>query len=120
MSTAVHGTRPRCASFALAFTVALASALSGSGCSGSDGSFSGRYQASQGAESIMLDFQNDERVTISLVSGEGEDELSHACLYTVSGDTITITTEEPLGVPLSLTIEGDTLRDGTGFVYKKM
>ena len=119
MSTGIHGTRPRRASFALAFALALASALAGS-CSGSAGSIFGRYRASQGAESITLEFHDDQRVTISLATGGGEDELSHECLYTVRGKTVTLTPEEPRGVPLSLTIDGDSLRDPTGFVYEKM
>ena len=120
MSTGLRSTRARRALFVLAFTLSLASGLAGCGCSGSKGSFSGRYQASQGTESITLDFRNEERVTVSLTSGDGEEELSHDCRYTVDGRTITITTQEPLGAPLCLTIEGGTLRDGTGFVYKKM
>jgi hypothetical protein len=36
-----------------------------------------------------------------------------------AGNKLVATTDEPMGVPLHLTIDGDVLRDGGGLVYKK-
>ena len=100
----------------LAFGLSLAIAVA-SGCSGSAGGFSGRYEADLGGGSAVLDFQGGNKVNVSLVSGK--DSLTHHCIYTISDDKMLITTDEPMGVPMNLIIDGDVLKDGGGTVYMK-
>jgi hypothetical protein len=99
--------------------LALAAALgiAWSGCSGSGGRFSGRYEADLGGGSAVLDFQGGNKVNVSLVSGK--DSLTHHCIYVVAEDKMLITTDEPMGVPMNLIIDGDVLKDGGGTVYMK-
>ena len=87
------------------------------GCSGSAGGFSGKYVADLGGDSAVLDFQGGNKVCVSLVSGK--DEMTHHCIYTIADDKMLITTDEPMGVPMNLIIDGDVLKDGGGTVYKK-
>lgn len=100
--------------FALALSLALAIEV---GCSRSAGGFSGRYEADLGGGSAVLDFQGGNKVNVSLVSGK--DSLTHHCIYAIAEDKMMITTDEPMGVPMSLIIDGDVLKDGGGTVYKK-
>jgi hypothetical protein len=94
-----------------------------SGCSGSSAGLSGRYQAKEGtgkdAGVVTIDFKGGNKVNVSLGTAEKEEQLTHHCVYTVNGQKITVTTDEPMGVPMSLLIEGDTLRDPSGFTYTK-
>ena len=98
------------------FLVAAASAA-WTGCSGPIGEFSGRYEADLGGGSAVLDFQGGNKVNVSLVSGK--DSLTHHCIYAVADNKMMITTDEPMGVPMNLIIDGDVLKDGGGTVYKR-
>ena len=101
--------RARIASIALMLAAA---------CSGSAGGFSGRYEADLGEGKAVLDFQGGNKVNVSLVAGS--DSLTHHCVYTITDDKMLITTDEPMGVPMHLIIEGGELKDTSGgVVYKK-
>jgi hypothetical protein len=93
------------------------------GCSGSPAGLSGRYQAREGtgrdAGVVTIDFKGSNTVNVSLGTAEKEEQLTHHCVYTVNGNKLTVTTDEPMGVPMSLLIEGNTLRDPAGFTYTK-
>ena len=96
----------------------LALALAAFGCSGSSSGLSGRYEADLGGGSAVLEFHGSNKVDVSLVSGE--DKLTHHCVYTVDGNKLVATTDEPMGVPMHLVIDGDVLRDQSGgVVYRK-
>jgi hypothetical protein len=101
----------------LALVLAAALGIASSGCSGSGGRFAGRYEADLGGGSAVLDFQGGNKVNVSLVSGN--DSLTHHCVYAIADDKMMITTDEPMGVPMSLIVDGDVLKDGGGTVYKK-
>jgi hypothetical protein len=94
-----------------------------SGCSGSPAGLSGRYQAREGtgkdAGVVTIDFKGGNKVNVSLGTAEKEEQLTHHCVYTVDGNKLTMTTDEPMGVPMSLLIEGNTLRDPAGFTYTR-
>ena len=100
----------------VAVVLALAAAIE-VGCSGSAGGFSGRYEADLGGGSAVLDFKGGNKVNVSLVAGK--DEMTHHCIYTIADDTMRITTDEPMGAPMNLIIDGDVLKDGGGTVYKR-
>ena len=102
---------------AIAGTLSIVAGMAAVGCSGSAGGFSGRYEADLGGGSAVLDFQGGNKVNVSLVSGT--DSLTHHCVYTISDDKMLITTDEPMGVPMHLIIDGGELKDGGGTVYKK-
>ena len=97
---------------------ALLGTMSLGSCSGSAGGFSGKYVADLGGGSAVLDFQGGNKVDdVSLVTGK--DEMTHHCVYAIADDKMLITTDEPMGVPMNLIIDGDVLKDGGGTVYKK-
>jgi hypothetical protein len=100
----------------IALVLSLATSV-GTGCSSAEGGFLGKYEADLGGGSAVLDFQGGNKVNVSLVSGK--DEMTHHCIYTIADDKMMITTSEPMGVPMSLIIDGDVLKDGGGTVYKK-
>lgn len=85
---------------------------------GAGGGYSGKYVTDLGGGTATLDFGSDNKVTVTLASDDGKDTLVHHCIYVVSGDKMVVTTDEPMGVPMTLKIEGDTLSDG-GAVYRK-
>ena len=105
------------ASLSLVLCLASASSFATSSCSAGAGGFSGRYEADLGGGSAVLDFQGGNKVNVSLVSGK--DSLTHHCIYVVAEDKMLITTDEPMGVPMNLIIDGDVLKDGGGTVYMK-
>ena len=99
-------------------TLVLAASLStAAGCSGSSSRFSGHYEADLGDGTANLDFEGDNKVNVSLVSGK--ESLVHHCIYTISDNKMVITTDEPMGVPMHLIVDGDVLKDSSGLVYKK-
>jgi len=100
------------ATFVLAVSLSAAAA-----CSGSSGGFSGHYEADLGDGTANLDFEGGNKVNVSLVSGK--ESLVHHCVYTISDDKMVITTDEPMGVPMHLVVDGDALKDSSGLVYKK-
>jgi len=110
----MRSVRVRLASLALVLSIATAVEV---GCTGSAGGFTGRYEADLGGGSAVLDFQGGNKVNVSLVSGK--DSLTHHCIYVVAEDKMLITTDEPMGVPMNLIIDGDVLKDGGGTVYMK-
>jgi hypothetical protein len=112
-------TGSRFVSFAFALSMATIASIGWSGCSGSSSGFSGRYSADMGGGSVNLDFEGSNKVNVSLVSPDGKDTLTHHCVYTISENRMVITTDEPMGVPMSLIVDGGTLKDGSGVVYKK-
>jgi hypothetical protein len=85
---------------------------------GSGGAYSGTYVTDLGGGTATLEFGSQNKVTVTLASSDGKDKLVHHCIYVVSGDRMVVTTDEPMGVPMTLKIEGDTLSDG-GSVYRK-
>ncbi len=105
------------AAFAATFGLAASIVVGSAGCSCSAGGFSGRYEADLGGGSAVLDFKGGNKVNVSLVSGK--DQMTHHCIYAIADDKMMITTDEPMGVPMSLIIDGDVLKDGGGTVYKK-
>lgn len=109
--------RSRLASLALALPIATAAGIAAVSCSGSAGGFSGKYEADLGGGSAVLDFQGGNKVNVSLVSGT--ESLTHHCIYTISDDKMLITTDEPMGVPMHLIIDGGEIKDASGIVYKK-
>ena len=92
------------------------------GCSGSSGgsagAYSGRYEADMGGGKVLLDFSGSNKVNVTLASPDGKDTIMHHCVYVVSGGKMLITTDEPMGVPMTLTVAGNTL-DDNGTVYVK-
>src|SRR5262249_41946881 len=99
----------RARAFSLAVVLSLATAFASlpCACSGSAG-YSGRYQAGVGDGRFTLDFKGGNKVKVSIGTASKVDELSHDCVYEVHEDRITFTTDEPMGVPMTLKIEGDT------------
>jgi hypothetical protein len=109
--------RPRIRIAILALSLSLAAGIGAVGCSGSAGGLSGHYEADMGDGKITLDFSGSNHVNVSLVSGK--DSLTHHCVYTRDGNKLVATTDEPMGVPMHLIVDGDVIRDDTGVVYKK-
>ncbi len=109
--------RDRLASLSLALCLATASSAGLWGCSSADGGFSGKYEADLGGGSVVLDFQGGNKVNVSLVSGN--DSLTHHCIYTIADNKMVITTDEPMGAPMHLRIDGGQLKDESGVVYRK-
>ena len=89
------------------------------GCSGSSDGYSGRYEADMGGGLVVLDFHGRNEVKVSLMSPDGTDAISHNSVYVVVNDKMTITTEEPMGVPMYLVIKDGQLTDGSGMVFEK-
>ena len=108
--------RNRRASLSFVFALSVALSVGAASCSGSAGGFSGKYVADMGDGSAVLDFQGGNKVNVSLVSGS--DSLTHHCIYTIADEKMVITTDEPMGVPMHLIIDGGELKDGGGTVYK--
>jgi hypothetical protein len=106
--------RLRSISLALLIAVPVAGTWS---CTRSAGGFSGRYEVDFGGGSAVLDFKGVNKVNVSLVSGK--EEMTHHCVYAIADDKMMITTDEPMGVPMNLIIDGDVLKDGGGTVYKR-
>ena len=88
-------------------------------CSGSAGGYSGRYEGDMGGGKVWLDFQGGNKVKVSLVSPDGKDTLAHNCVYVLVDGKMTITTDEPMGVPMHLVVDGGKLVDGSGLVLTK-
>src|SRR5262245_7965990 len=109
-------TRPDLRSLCLVLLASAAPWLAG--CSGSSGGFSGRYQASEMGDMVTLDFRNGNQVNVWLGPPDGKDSLVHHCIYTIAEGKMVITTDEPMGVPMHLSVAGDTLTDGS-VVYRK-
>jgi len=101
----------------LALLLAALASTAWTGCSDSPSGLSGRYEAYLGGGSAVLDFQGGNKVNVSLVSGQ--DSLTHHCIYAIADNKMMITTDEPMGVPMNLIIDGNVLKDGGGTVYKK-
>ena len=89
------------------------------GCSGSSGSYSGIYVADIMGGKAELDFVGGNKVNVSLVSPDGKDRLTHHSVFAIDGNRMLVTTDEPMGVPMHLTIDGGTLKDDTGAVFTK-
>lgn len=87
------------------------------GCSSSTSGYSGRYEAEMEGGKFRIDFEGGNKAKVSIVAPDGQ-AISHNCVYAINGTKMTFTTDEPMGAPMTLTIDGDTLTDG-GVVYKK-
>jgi hypothetical protein len=88
-------------------------------CSGSTGGYSGRYEGDMMGGKVWVDFQGGAKCKVTLVSPDGKDSMSHNCVYVLADGKMTITTDEPMGVPMHLVVDGATLTDGSGLVLKK-
>jgi hypothetical protein len=105
-----------CTSFFVVCLTLITTALCG--CSCSSGEYSGRYVADMGGGKAVLDFHGSNEVKVSLISSTGE-EISHNSVYTVKDDKMFITTDEPMGVPMTVVIEDGKLTDGAGMIFEK-
>jgi len=90
-----------------------------SACSPSAGGFSGRYEADMAGGKVWVDFQGGNKCKVSLVSPDGKDSISHNCVYTINENRMTITTDEPMGVPMHLVVDGSRLKDDSGLEFTK-
>jgi hypothetical protein len=113
MSTA-SGLRRACSILVVAALTAVALL----GCSGSVGGYSGHYEADMGGGKVMLDFSGGNKVNVTLASPDGKDSIMHHCVYVVSDGKMVITTDEPMGVPMTLAVAGDKL-DDNGTIFSK-
>jgi len=97
----------------LVMTVALA------GC-GSSSEPSGTYEAAlPGGEGVRIEFTGGNKARVSLLGPGGVGEISHNTTYTVDGDRLHFTTDEPMGAPMDLVYENGVLSDGAEMVFRK-
>ena len=97
----------------------LFAVLALAGCSGSSGSYSGLYVADIMGGKAELDFVGGNKVNVSLVSPDGKDRMTHHSVFAIDGNRMLITTDEPMGVPMHLTIDGGMLKDDSGAVFSR-